>query len=140
MRKQKILIVLFAGSLVLPGVVWAGFSGRFDTENNENRKLAEFPEVNLESLGDFPEQFEAYYKDHVPFKNDLVKFCNFIDTEFFRNTKIGDVVIGEDNWLFYLPEKMPWQITRKPMCIHWNKVRKLHPELQKYGTGSWTGV
>ena len=51
MRKQKILIVLFAGSLVLPGVVWAGFSGRFDTENNENRKLAEFPEVNLESLG-----------------------------------------------------------------------------------------
>ena len=26
MRKQKILIVLFAGSLVLPGVVWAGFS------------------------------------------------------------------------------------------------------------------
>ena len=43
MRKQKILIVLFAGSLVLPGVVWAGFSGRFDTENNENRKLAEFP-------------------------------------------------------------------------------------------------
>ena len=105
MRKQKILIVLFAGSLVLPGVVWAGFSGRFDTENNENRKLAEFPEVNLESLGDFPEQFEAYYKDHVPFKNDLVKFCNFIDTEVFRNTKIGDVVIGEDNWLFYLPER-----------------------------------
>ena len=85
--KQKILIVLFAGSLVLPGVVWTGFSGRFDTENNENRKLAEFPEVNLESLGDFPEQFEAYYKDHVPFKNDLVKFCNFIDTEFFRNVK-----------------------------------------------------
>ena len=53
----------------------------------------------------FPEQFEAYYKDHVPFKNDLVKFCNFIDTEVFRNTKIGDVVIGEDNWLFYLPER-----------------------------------
>ena len=105
MRKQKILIVLFAGSLVLPGVVWAGFSSRFDMENNENRKLAEFPEVNLGALGDFPEQFEAYYKDHVPFKNDLVKFCNFIDTEVFRNTKIGDVVIGEDNWLFYLPER-----------------------------------
>ena len=50
MRKQKILIVLFAGSLVLPGVVWAGFSSRFDMENNENRKLAEFPEVNLGAL------------------------------------------------------------------------------------------
>lgn len=89
MRKQKILIVLFAGSLVLPGVVWAGFSGRFDTENNENRKLAEFPEVNLESLGDFPEQFEAYYKDHVPFKNDLVKFCNFMIRNFSAIQRSG---------------------------------------------------
>lgn len=68
MRKQKILIVLFAGSLVLPGVVWTGFSGRFDTENNENRKLAEFPEVNLESLGDFPEQFEAIIRIMCPSK------------------------------------------------------------------------
>ena len=105
MKKQKILIALFAGSLILPGAVWAGFSGRFDTENNENRELAEFPDVSLTALGDFPEQFEAYYKDHVPFKNDLVKFSNFIDTQVFRNTKIGDVVIGEDNWLFYLPQR-----------------------------------
>ena len=68
MRKQKILIVLFAGSLVLPGVVWAGFSGRFDTENNENRKLAEFPEVNLESLGDFPEQLRRIIRIMCPSK------------------------------------------------------------------------
>ena len=37
-------------------------------------------------------------------------------------------------------EKMPWQITRKPMCIHWNKALKLRPELQKCGTGFWTGA
>lgn len=105
MRKQKILIALFVGSLILPGAVWAGFSDRFDTENNENRELAEFPQVSLASMADFPEEFEAYYKDHLPFKNDLVKFSNFIDTRIFRNTKIGDVVIGEDNWLFYLPAR-----------------------------------
>ncbi len=105
MRKQKILIGLFIGSLILPGAVWAAFSNNFDTENNENRELAAFPEVSLASVAEFPQQFEAYYKDHVPFKNDLVKFGNFIDTGIFRNTKIGDVVIGKDNWLFYLPAR-----------------------------------
>ncbi len=105
MKKQKVLITLFVGSLVLPNLIWAGFSGYFNTENNENRELASFPKVSLASLGDFPSQFEAFYKDHVPFKNALVNFNNFIDTEFFQTTKIGDVVIGEDNWLFYLPSK-----------------------------------
>ena len=105
MKKQKILIGLFVGSLILPGTVWAAFSNHFDKENNENRELANFPEVDLTSLAEFPEQFEAYYKDHVPFKNDLVKFSNFVDTRIFRNTKIGDVVIGKENWLFYLPAK-----------------------------------
>ena len=105
MKKQKVLIALFVGSLVLPKLIWAGFSGYFNTENNENRELASFPQVSLASLGDFPSQFEAFYKDHVPFKNALVNFNNFIDTEFFQTTKIGDVVIGEDNWLFYLPSK-----------------------------------
>ena len=105
MKKQKVLIALFVGSLVLPNLIWAGFSGYFNTENNENRELASFPQVSLASLGDFPSQFEAFYKDHVPFKNALVNFNNFIDTEFFQTTKIGDVVIGKDNWLFYLPSK-----------------------------------
>ena len=105
MKKQKVLIALFVGSLVLPNLIWAGFSGYFNTENNENRELASFPQASLASLGDFPSQFEAFYKDHVPFKNALVNFNNFIDTEFFQTTKIGDVVIGEDNWLFYLPSK-----------------------------------
>ena len=78
MKKQKVLIALFVGSLVLPNLIWAGFSGYFNTENNENRELASFPQVSLVSLGDFPSQFEAFYKDHVPFKNALVNFNNFI--------------------------------------------------------------
>ena len=74
MRKQKnSTVVLFGRSLVLPGVVWLDFPDLImETMKTEN--WLNFRSVNLESLGDFPEQFEAYYKDHVPFKNDLVKF------------------------------------------------------------------
>lgn len=42
MRKQKILIVLFAGSLVLPGVVWTGFSGRFDRKTMKTENWLNF--------------------------------------------------------------------------------------------------
>lgn len=105
MKKQKVLIALFVGSLVFPNLIWGVFQDKFDTENNENRELAGFPQVSVSGIAEFPSQFEAFYKDHVPFKNVLVNFSNFIDTEFFQNTKIGDVVIGEDNWLFYLPSK-----------------------------------
>ncbi len=105
MKKQKALIVLFVGSLILPNVIFGAFSNKFDTQNNENRELASFPEVKLTSLGKFPEAFEAFYKDHLPFKNTLVSLNNFIDTSLFRNTRIGDVIIGKDNWLFYLPSK-----------------------------------
>ena len=105
MRKQKVLIALFAGSLILPNLIWGAFSDQFPVKNNENRELAAFPEVSLASIGDFPQAFEEFYKDHLPFKNALVSLNNYIDTSFFRNTKIGDVVIGKDNWLFYLPDK-----------------------------------
>ena len=51
MRKQKVLIWLFAGSLILPNVIFGAFSDKFNTQNNENRELAAFPEVSLSSLG-----------------------------------------------------------------------------------------
>ena len=70
---------------------WCGldFPADLIRKTMKTEKLAEFPEVNLESLGDFPEQFEAYYKDHVPFKNDLVKFCNFMIRNFSAIQRSG---------------------------------------------------
>ena len=142
MRKQKVLIWLFAGSLILPNVIFGAFSDKFNTQNNENRELAAFPEVSLSSLGEFPEAFEEFYKDHLPFKNALVSLNNYMDTSLFRNTKIGDVVIGKDNWLFYLPSKdgeTQWLIIRRPICIPRKKAGKLRLELPRCKTGS-TGM
>ena len=105
MKKTKILIALFTGSLILPNLIFGAFYNCFDTENNENRTLTEFPKVTWETLEEFPKEFEAFYKDHLPFKNYFVNLNNFIDTELFQSTRIGDVTIGENNWLFYLPSK-----------------------------------
>ena len=37
MKKTKILIALFTGSLILPNLIFGAFYNCFDTENNENK-------------------------------------------------------------------------------------------------------
>lgn len=105
MKKQKLFIVVFMASIVLPNIIFAVFHKHLDTANNENRALAEFPGLSTAGLEEFPEKFEAFYNDHVPFKNYLIRLNYQLDTKVFFTTKKGDVTIGKDNWLFYTPER-----------------------------------
>lgn len=105
MKKQKLFIVVFMASILLPNIIFAVFYRQLDTANNENRTLAEFPGVSPAELEKFPEKFEAFYNDHVPFKNYLMRLNYQLDTKVFFTTKKGDVTIGKDNWLFYTPER-----------------------------------
>lgn len=105
MKKQRILITLFMASIVLPNFLFAVFKEHLDTASHENRALAEKPQLSVETLDEFPRQFEDYYNDHLPFKNYLVRMNYQLDTKIFLTTKKGDVTIGKDNWLFYTPSR-----------------------------------
>lgn len=99
--KKKLLIFLFAMSIFTPNLLFSIRKDNLDTENNENRALAELPEWSLKNLPGFPLEFEAYYNDHIPFKNYFVRLNNKINTKLFRSASLGDVTIGKNNWLFY---------------------------------------
>lgn len=104
--KKKILIVLFAASVICPNLAFFLLRGHLDTANYENRALAPFPAI--EQAGDifkFPAAFEAFYNDHVPFKNYFVRLNNKINRDVFGEHSIGDVTVGEDSWLFYTVSK-----------------------------------
>lgn len=103
--KKKLLIFLFAMSIFTPNALFLALKDHLDTENHENRALAEFPSLDFETIFQFPIKFENYYNDHMPFKNYFVRLNNKIDTKLFRNTSVGDVTIGKDNWLFYTVSK-----------------------------------
>lgn len=103
--KKKLLIFLFAMSIFTPNVLFLALKGHLDTENHENRALAQFPSLDIKAISRFPAGFDAYYNDHVPFKNYFVRLNNKIDTRIFRNASVGDVTIGKDNWLFYTVSK-----------------------------------
>ena len=98
----KILLIgSFAASLVLPTLVYPAVRSHLDQQNYENRELASFPELSATNFDNIPTEFEAYYNDHVPFKNLFVKAKTKLDLELLNESSISDVTVGKENWLFY---------------------------------------
>ncbi len=99
--KEKIFVGLFLFSLAGPTLIYPLVSSRLDHTNYEKRALAPFPEISLGNLFHIPEEFEAFYNDHVPFKNYFVRMKNKVDVAVFGQSPVEGVTIGEDGWLFY---------------------------------------
>ena len=101
LMKKKLFILLFVLSLIGPAVAWPFVKGAFDQTNYENRELAEFPELSVQNFEQIPAQFEAYYNDHVPFKNLFVKVKTKLDLKLLGQSTLSAVTVGKDNWMFY---------------------------------------
>lgn len=99
--RKKIFIILFLALLVGPSFVWMCVSGYVDSNNTENRALAEKPQLILANLIDYPSQYEQYYNDHLPFKNELVELYALLNYRLFNVIESEKVLLGKDNWLFY---------------------------------------
>ncbi len=70
--------------------------------NNENRTLATRPTLSVDNYTTFPEEYEAYYNDNLPFRDILVKINSSIDYFVFKKSAADtNVIVGKDNWLFY---------------------------------------
>ena len=99
--KKTLFIALFLASLMGPTLLYPLLKGRLDMENYENRQLAALPGLSLAELPAFPAEFEAYYDDHVPFKNFFVKAKTKLDMELLGESSIDSVTVGADHWMFY---------------------------------------
>lgn len=113
--KNKVLIISFLVLLYVPNVVWALWGNVLVGENSENRVLAEKPEFSLENISEYPSLYENYYNDHLPFKNQAVKFQLYSDYIIFKSTDSKKVVLGEDRWLFYRSAEVEPLADEKPI-------------------------
>ncbi len=106
---KKSVIILFFSFLIFPVLSFPFVKNGTDDTTFENRTLAEKPEFNWETLDTYPTQFEAYFNDHLPYKNQLVGFYQSANYQLFHEIPTNKVSLGKDNWLFYLgePEEDP---------------------------------
>lgn len=101
---QFFYIAVFVVLLALPAVFFRTVGKHLvDSANYENRRLAPRPvlSISLESIQSFPAAFESYFKDALPFRNQLGMLSGLIDYRIFRSTASDTVIIGKDGWLFY---------------------------------------
>ena len=123
----KILLIgSFAASLVLPTLVYPAVRSHLDQQNYENRELASFPELSAANFDNIPTEFEAYYNDHVPFKNLFVKAKTKLDLELLNESSISDVTVGKKKTGCFTPfrrtARMRWRIISGQISIR--RMRK----------------
>lgn len=99
--KAIIWITIFLIIVASPIFTYFFLEDYVDSENYENRNIASKPIFTMENYGTFPEEFETYYNDNIPFRNQLIRFHNSIDYFLFRQSSSEKVAIGKDGWLFY---------------------------------------
>lgn len=110
--KAAAWLICFALMLLGPGVVYFFARPYLNTENTENRQLAEMPSLSFDSLRGlsdslqvFPALFNSFYNDHVPFRSQLIELNSVLSVELFGDSASDSVVLGKDNWLFYTDEE-----------------------------------
>ena len=92
----SLMCLLFFGTLFV-----LFFISVFDTDKTvsetENRNLATMPEITAQTLfdGSFMTDFEAYYTDTFPFRDELMQLHNTM-SDFFSGTRTSeDIVLVE---------------------------------------------
>ncbi len=120
-KKNAVMwLCLFAVLFILPQLLYPIVKPYLDTENTENRALAKKPTLTLDSLESFPADYENYYNDTMPYRNQLIRFNNTLQYFLFRQQDINGVAIGRDGWLFYCSEEAGNPVNQSLGCWHFS--------------------
>ncbi|MDO4266845.1 MAG: hypothetical protein Q4C73_00120 [Eubacteriales bacterium] len=96
---KKWMTGIFFLILLLPGLLGMAEGG--ESVSEENRELAEFPQLTAENFENIPAELEAYINDHAPWRNEIMDVCAGFDLMVFQSIDNQDVIRGRDGWLFY---------------------------------------
>mgnify|MGYP005773664507 CR=1 FL=1 len=101
MHMKKWMIGVFWGILLLPNLVWPAVSPFMETENTENRTMAELPPLTRENFTEYPALVEDYINDHAAFRSQLLSLNAGINLGVFHSVDNPEVILGKDGWYFY---------------------------------------
>ena len=109
MKKNKvinyILISIFIFILYIPTISHFFLKDYIKSDNLENRNLASKPELQFKSITDYPQLWDSYYNDNLPYRNYIVNNWRNINYILFRKSLDNRIIIGKnkknETWLFY---------------------------------------
>lgn len=100
-KSQKLYLILFIVVICLPFLYWLILGQNVVSDNYENRTLASKPTFSLDAYEDYSSQYESYFNDHFPFRNQLVPLNSLINYRVFNISTHESVILGKNKWLFF---------------------------------------
>ena len=99
--KAKLWIGMFFIMLCGSQLCWLLWGKSVEEAGYENRAAAVRPAFSLETLEEYPALYEAYYNDHLPWRDRLIHINSALAYFLFRSSSNQNVIRGQDGWLFY---------------------------------------
>ncbi|MBR0368544.1 MAG: hypothetical protein IJH86_09175 [Clostridia bacterium] len=127
------LIALFLALLYLPVPLSAAFIDDRNGQDQENRTLTQRPVLSIDTIGAFPQAYEAYYRDHQPFRAQLIFTRALLSKTLYDRDVSGKVLFGRNGWLYYgdTGDGMPIADYRGEMQFSEQELRKIASDLMK---------
>jgi hypothetical protein len=72
-----------------------------NSSNQENRVLTQKPKLLLNNMQDYPKEYETYYNDNIPFRENIIKFNGFLKYKLLGISPAKYIIKGREGWLFY---------------------------------------
>ncbi|MBR6770056.1 MAG: hypothetical protein IKM28_02220 [Lachnospiraceae bacterium] len=98
------MIFLFCILIGCPYLIWL-FAGKYlEGKNQENRLLAERPQISEWSLTEilsFPQETETYINDHLPFRKQMINIQGKLNYYLLRSSIDKRVILGKNGWFYF---------------------------------------
>ncbi|WP_304353192.1 hypothetical protein [Brachyspira innocens] len=100
-NRYAYILIIFLCFLIIPSIIYKIFYDKFDHTNYEKRSLAKKPVFSINNLYKYPSEYEKYFNDYIPFRNELIQKKVYMDLVLFNNfVNTRHTLIGKEDWLF----------------------------------------
>lgn len=97
----RIILAAFIIVVCFSWLFWILLEKFVDSGNYENREFAIRPRLTIDSYRTYSDEYEEYFNDSIPFRNNFITLNSAIDYFVFNRSASTRVIVGKDNWLFY---------------------------------------
>jgi hypothetical protein len=92
---SKSYLVLFILLFYAPVIVFGLFGKYIDSVNYEQRQAAEKPEFSIKKIDEYPQAYEEYYNDKLPFRSQMIEINALINFRLFKQSPVRKVIVGK---------------------------------------------
>lgn len=114
MKRTHIMIAVFFACILSPNLLFPILKTTADEGTGENRSLAAFPTLSLETIDTFPSGVEDWLNDHAAFRNRFLSLNARLNLSLFQFGDSQDVITGKDGWYFTRSEALSRTFSAPP--------------------------